>query len=158
MDTLGTSTCSDAPILPLLDSFNMNLEQSYSDSEDEIDEDRCYLMEIEQLKRENNFLKKKIAELNKRHPALGNFLPKKKALPAHIKPAESIMALPQQNYIISFFEEVTRLLESFSELFRVGVDSELREQMQREQDSFTNLTACNNENLSRRLGRVLLEP
>lgn len=67
-------------------------------------------MEIEQLKRENNFLKKKIAELNKRHPALTPFLPKKKSLPPNIKPAESILSLPQQNYIVVFFEEITRLL------------------------------------------------
>ena len=35
---------SDRPLLPLLDSLNMQLDHSFEDSEDEIDEDRCYLM------------------------------------------------------------------------------------------------------------------
>jgi hypothetical protein len=97
------SICSEAPLLPFLDSLHTHSAQSFTDSESDIDEDRCYLMEIEQLKRENNFLKKKIAELNKRHPALTSFLPKRKSLPANVKPPESILALPQQNYIVAFF-------------------------------------------------------
>lgn len=58
---MNTSVSSEAPILPFLEAFNTKFEHSFEDSEDDIDEDRCYLMEIEQLKRENNFLKKKIA-------------------------------------------------------------------------------------------------
>jgi hypothetical protein len=53
------SACLEAPLLPFLDSLHTHSAQSFSDSESDIDEDRCYLMEIEQLKRENNFLKKK---------------------------------------------------------------------------------------------------
>lgn len=48
---VNTSNYSDAPLLPLLESLNMQIDHSFNDSEDDIDEDRCYLMEIEQLKR-----------------------------------------------------------------------------------------------------------
>jgi hypothetical protein len=54
-------TCTEPPLLPLLESLSTRFEHSFDDSEEELDEDRCYLMEIEQLKRENNFLKKKLA-------------------------------------------------------------------------------------------------
>jgi hypothetical protein len=155
---VNTSASYDTPLLPLLESLNMQIDHSFDDSEDEIDEDRCYLMEIEQLKRENNFLKKKIAELSKRHPALGGMITKRKSLPAHIKPPESISSLPQQNYIVSFFEEITRLLESFSDLFKVTIDTNLKSDVLAEQENFDNLSRYNNDNLNRRLGRVLLEP
>lgn len=86
---------SEAPLIPLLESFNTHFEHSFEeDDEEELDEDRCYLMEIEQLKRENNFLKKKLAELSKRHTALSPAQPKRRSLPAHIKPPEHISNLP----------------------------------------------------------------
>ena len=50
-------------------------------------------MEIEQLKRENNFLKKKIAELSKNGPA-NTTQNKRKSMPLHCKPAQSITTLP----------------------------------------------------------------
>jgi FtsZ-binding cell division protein ZapB len=125
----NSTSPSETPLLPLLDSFNTRFEHSFgsSSSESSLDEDRCYLMEIEQLKRENNFLKKKIAELSKRHPALTTNNPKRKSLPSHIKPPEHITALPQQNYVVGFFEEVTRLLETFSSLFRLETGETLKE-------------------------------
>jgi FtsZ-binding cell division protein ZapB len=123
-----------------------------------LDEDRCYLMEIEQLKRENNFLKKKIAELSKRHPALTPTNSKRKSFPSHIKPAEHITALPQQNYVVGFFEEVTRLLESFSALFRLDAGDTLKEELAKETVGIGELSVSSGEELSRKLGRMLLEP
>lgn len=50
-----------------LDDLALKCERSFSDDSSELDEEKCYLLEIEQLKRENNFLRKKLAEMNKRH-------------------------------------------------------------------------------------------
>jgi hypothetical protein len=76
-------------------------------------------MEIEQLKRENNFLKKKITELTMRTPALK--APKKRSsLPAHLKPPSKLTDQPPSNYLVAFFEEVTRLVHSCAALFRLG--------------------------------------
>lgn len=79
-------------------------------------------MEIEQLKRENNFLKKKIAELTMRTPALK--APKKRSsLPAHLKPPSKLTDHPPSNYLVAFFEEVTRLIHSCAALFRLAQPS-----------------------------------
>jgi hypothetical protein len=44
--TLTKMSASSEAHLPLLDSLHTHTAQSFSDSEDDIDEDRCYLMEI----------------------------------------------------------------------------------------------------------------
>lgn len=50
------------------------------------------------------------------------------------------------------------MLESFSDLFRVQAESTLKEQISKQNEEFTNLTAFHPENLNRTLGRLLLEP
>jgi len=60
-------------------------------------------MEIEQLKRENSFLKKKIAELNKKHFAFGYVQKQRRSLPANIKPPVPITHAEPQHYIVVFF-------------------------------------------------------
>ena len=92
-----------------LESYGQKCEPSFSDSSDELDEEKCYLMEIEQLKRENNFLRKKLEETNKkkrlsvplgatRKPSF-NF-----GSSANLKPEEP------RHFIISFIDEIVKLL------------------------------------------------
>jgi len=89
---------------------------------------------------------------------LGGTVVKRRSLPPNIKPAVSISSLPDQNYVIAFFEEIIRLLESFRDLFRVQAESNLKEELSKQQAAFTELTAFNPESLNRALGRLLLEP
>lgn len=58
----SSSTLQIQPIITSLDTsfVNKSVYEGYSDEEELEDEDRIYKLEIEQLKRENKFLKKKI--------------------------------------------------------------------------------------------------
>lgn len=94
----------DGNLLPMLDSMSSQFEHSYDDSQDDIEDDRCFQMEIDQLKRQNNFLKKKLAELSKRSGVGQSALAKRKSVPVHIKTAPQLEKTQPQNYIIAFFD------------------------------------------------------
>lgn len=144
------------PLLPLLDQLTARFDHSYDDSEDAIDEDRCFQMEIDQLKRENSFLKKKIAELTRPTPARPSPRPRQSRLPPHAPPPPQPQ--PPSNYIVAFFEEITRLLEEFSNLFKIGSNSSLTVDVQGQAEAFNALTLESGEDMGRQLGRILLAP
>lgn len=65
-------------------------DQMENDSGDDLDDDRCYQLEIDQLKRENNFLMKKIGELMKKTQQIHQKDRRKSCAPANIKPPSKI--------------------------------------------------------------------
>ncbi len=93
-----------------LDDMAVRCDATLSDNSSELDEDKCYLLEIEQLKRENNFLKKKIAELNKKHRVSLPVGVKKRPSGMFLPSSQQSLDEPSKNYIISFIEEVLKLL------------------------------------------------
>lgn len=48
---INSSRSSEPHLFPLLESFTTHFDHSFHDSDELIDEDQCFLMEIEQLKR-----------------------------------------------------------------------------------------------------------
>lgn len=119
-----------------LDELGIKCEASFSNDSSELDEDKCYLLEIEQLKRENNFLKRKIAELNKKQRVSLPVNANKRPSSGILTSSEQKLQEPSKNYILSFIEEVVKLLENFSSLFKIDLESNITKELERQNGLF----------------------